>query len=306
MRKWNPAETRLQFQRPQVGDVVAFAYTAWRVEHVADAVPSDDEERELAAYTPRFRQGRAPYRLSLRRLHGPAHPDEQRRFPGIFAGRAGLHTIWLVYKHPGRIPLCSCCQHPWPCRAQLAEEAAADQAAQVEELSSRVDLGACFGCGDLITQRQERIVYPDANVVVPLAPGPVFHARQACRRHVVEYERKRAKATPDAAPMVDVNTHAVLRTNDGALVEHDPESYHAAYYRAVALDGIEKEQRRWASDDGRRDMWLSNRRGRCGYCRVRPVTHVGGNRAMGLTSGCRKCMARWVEVGYAGMRQAVP
>ena len=86
--------------------------------------------------------------------------------------------------------------------------------------------------------------------------------------------------------------------DDGTGVPIDPESYHAAVLRAIALDGVEPREDgrlpRSADSRGRRDMWRA-KGGKCGCGRA--VTHAGGNRAVALVSGCRACVERWVADG---------
>lgn len=299
---WQPFTRGYTHRRcPHEGDVVGWDYTAWLVEHVQAAIPTPEEEERLTQYTPASRDERRPYRVTLRRLYGPPHRYEKPKNPDVVAVRidAGSLFTWPVYQG-GRVPLCSCCGHPWPCREMLAEEKAERVAAETETLAERAELGACFGCGEPVTARQEVIAYPDMNVRVPLGPPPVFHARQACREYVVAYEKDRARVNPEAAPLVDVKTRAVLRDGDGRLVEHHPESYHAAYYRAVALDGDpDGRLPSWASVTGRRDMWLiPGRPTRKCACGRGLITHVGGNHGCGLTKGCRACMSEFVEYGY--------
>lgn len=108
---WTPAvANRVQTERPSVGDVVAYARAAWRVEHVQDATPTDEEAAALAAYRPGFRDKISPYRVSLRRLHGPRHSGERRSDPGLLAlrVRAGAYVHPFPVYRDGRVPLCSC------------------------------------------------------------------------------------------------------------------------------------------------------------------------------------------------------
>ena len=94
-------------------------------------------------------------------------------------------------------------------------------------------------------------------------------------------------------------------------MEHDEESYHAAWHRALALgeineDGRDPETMTYHADSlGRRDMWraASQENGKRGMSR-RPCAcgngrdeYVGGNRATGLMSGCRQCVTEWVIRG---------
>lgn len=305
-QRWHPHTSEYvgAGRRLQVGDVIGFDHAAWRVEHVQDAVATGEEQASLEGASAPIRwPGVGPYNFTVRRLHGPPHRAE-RKEPGLAAFRKnrGYGSWWTLYPD-GRVPLCSCCGDPWPCRMLEAERYAHQEGQLLNELSTRVETGACFGCGKPVTTRQATIQYPEGNLRVPLAPPPVFHARESCRDEVVEYERLRSRVLPEAAPMVHVHTYAVLRDNDGRLVEHDPESFHAAWHRAVALGEIDEDGRdpatgsRWASADGRRDMWRTGGTRPCG-CGRGPVAYVGGNRGQGLTWGCRACIEGWVEHGY--------
>ena len=122
---------------------------------------------------------------------------------------------------------------------------------------------------------------------------------------VVEYERERARRLPDAPPVVDVRSGALLRWNNGTEVPLDQESYHAAVLRAIALDGVEPSEDgrlpRSADARGRRDMWRRRGGGKCSCGQT--AAWVGGNRAVGLISGCRACVADWVEHGFRPARQ---
>lgn len=80
MHDWTPAGTnRVQTKRPNVGDVVAYAHAAWLVEHVQDAIPTDEEAAALAAYRPGFREKLSPYSY----CHAPmaAFNPHQKRQP---------------------------------------------------------------------------------------------------------------------------------------------------------------------------------------------------------------------------------
>lgn len=243
--------------------------------------------------------------MTLQRLHDPPHPHEEEKDPGRL-GSAGLHQAFPVMadlpRRAGPAVLPAAAAHVLA--GHEAETESAQTAARLEELAQQVAAGACFGCGQPITTRQAVIEYRESNAQIPLAAGPVFHARASCREFVVAYERCRATVHPDSLPIVDVRTHALLRDNDGRLLGHPPDSYHAAFLRAVALDGVDpRKGARRAHDGGRRDLWRSptaaRRTCRCGRG---PVTHTGGVNAIALTSGCLTCITAWVERADAPSR----
>lgn len=176
----------LESRRPEVGETVAFERAAWEVTHVRDAIPTDDEEQRLAAYRPEFRAAHEPYRISLRRLYGPAYPKENDRQE--VALRVPDGTRWRFPRYDdGRVPLCSCCQHPWPCLERDQSEQAARELHKAErELA--LPPGCCPACQEPVTSRQKSITFGGPNVRNPLAEGPTFHLRQKCRHDAARYE----------------------------------------------------------------------------------------------------------------------
>lgn len=111
--EWRPVGTKvfsgLTGRRLTVGDVIAWEWAAWRVEHVQDAIPTGDEERYAVS-------GRGPCWVSLRRLHGPSHPKERDIDPGLnrvadvaMAGRVvgvrgGAGAVVFLLRRPFPVP----------------------------------------------------------------------------------------------------------------------------------------------------------------------------------------------------------
>lgn len=199
--RWLPTGTdRTSRRRPAVGDLIAFAHAAWRVMHVSDADPEPEEWKQINAYRPEHRDRYRPYRITLRREHGPKHERENSRQE--IAYRCGSNFYgWDAYE-TDRVPLCSCCGHPWPCRMLAAEDQAERSARVMSERMDRIMPGACYGCGEPITPRQGSMVMPEDNVDIPGSPPPRFHTRQSCADERRDYERRRARALPDA-PALD-------------------------------------------------------------------------------------------------------
>ena len=310
MNKWRPhtgGPVQLRGSRPAVGDVVAWEHAAWRVEHVADATLRDNETEKYSHEWLDRSPDYLPYHVSMRRIHGPAHLDESGTDPGLIGlrVRAGPSHPLIPY-NGGRVPLCSCHGHPWPC-IDLERERAADTATrQFRDLTAKAEAGACTVCGEPVTVRQASIRYPEGDVRLPLAAPPVFHARLSCRDGVVAYERERQLALSGVSMVVHVTTHEILRDNNGREVIHAPDSYQAAFERALRLGEINEDGRnprtnvKGGTPNGRRDMWRAERctgRGECLHCRRGRVEYIGGNGACALTFGCRRCVTEWVASG---------
>jgi hypothetical protein len=223
--RWHPIEAKVSYapfhRRPEVGEIVAFRHAAWTVTDVRDSVLRDGEHEALARFSPEFRKSLLPYAVTLRHLYGPT----QERQNDI--GDIGLRIwpasrgSWRTYKS-GRVPLCSCCGHPWPCRMLVAEEES-QRAAEV--MSGRMDRtmpGCCYGCGEPITSRQKSVRYPEPNVQVPGSPAPTFHMRQRCFVEAWRYERDRARLHPAAQPLA-TDRGWVLPDADVTVLDDDGE-----------------------------------------------------------------------------------
>ena len=200
--EWRPVGTQvfsvLNGRRLTVGDVIAWEWAAWRVEHVQDAIPTADEERYAVS-------GCGPYRVSVRRLHGPSHPKERDSDHGLIALRMSpWRGVSWVYE-AGRVPLCSCCGDPFPYRASLAERAAAQAAVEAENAEMTAVFGGCQACGEPVTRRQGSVVFPEPDVRVPFGVPPRFHTRLACASGAAAYEAVRQRAIAGVSRVVDVN-----------------------------------------------------------------------------------------------------
>lgn len=205
MKDWHPAGVNRwrSYGRPEVGEVVAFEMRAWVVTHAADA---ELEEEELARFAMERWEGdayqkRLPYMLTLRRLHGPKYEGENNVQEVGFRVPAFNRHAWEKYDE-SRVPLCSCCGHPWPC-LNLDATVEAQKTAEVmdQKLAKAGVPGTCYACGEPITTRQGSVTYPEDNIELIGYPGPRFHTRQACAGGWYEYERKRQQVMPDAEPV---------------------------------------------------------------------------------------------------------
>lgn len=197
MRRWNPEGVKRPDGRPEVGTVVAHDRRAWQVMHVAVVDPESDEERDLMrAVTAPFRDRQMPYRITLRRLHGAKHERENSVGDVAFRVRAGSHypQPFPAYAN-GRVPLCSCCGHPWPClEADQQAQAAKELKAAEREMSLLP--GCCPACREPVTSRQRSITFGGPNVRNPLAEGPTFHLRRRCWGEAARYEEAWFQAEP--------------------------------------------------------------------------------------------------------------
>jgi hypothetical protein len=172
--RWSPLAARPRSVRDVApGELIAYDFSAWRALSVE---PADEGE----------------YRIEVERQHGDSDIDRgaivTRRFARVD-----------VYDSP-RIPLCSCCDNPYPCRLQEAERIAAASGDLMRQRMQRAEIpGTCYACGEPITTKQGSITYPAAegNVHLPGYPAPRFHTRNNCWEGRFIYARDRAAAMPD-------------------------------------------------------------------------------------------------------------
>lgn len=179
--RWYAEGTRFTHEMPSVGALIAHEHRALRV--VAHH-PRDDGSTSV----------------HVRREYGPALERENSR------GECGLRVqgrpMWQLYTSE-RIPLCSCCGHPWPCGAMMDERRAMDAMRAGADLIARANDGCCLSCGEPITTRQRHILAPEPNVLIPGFGPPSFHLRQSCRRYVEQYDRaRRDRLGADWSPLI--------------------------------------------------------------------------------------------------------
>lgn len=227
MSAWRPEGVADRFgggKRPAVGDVVAYDRRAWEVRHVADADPTPEEAEKLALYVEPYRDTMRPYRMSLRRVYGERH--ERENSAGDIALRATVSSYNGLPVYPnGRVPLCSCHGHPWPC-LEADQQAEAEKELKRAEKALRLLPGCCPACEEPVTSRQRSITFGGPNVTNPLAEGPTFHLRRKCYSAAAVYEEKWVAAEPGRARSL-----LTLRCEGTVVVHHDgtAECYGAAF-----------------------------------------------------------------------------
>lgn len=185
--RWMPLGAKRQFRPVEVGEMIGVDLVAWRVLSVDNT----------------FGERQSDYRAILERVYGPEREYERDLKAAFEVG--SQHMLW-VYPND-RIPLCSCCGHPFPCHMQLSENEAANARRRLEVLESRIHPGCCYACGEPITQKQLSIEMPEDNVDIPGAPPPVFHLRNSCRAERTSYLERRNKAYPDVTPITEDTIH---------------------------------------------------------------------------------------------------
>lgn len=187
---WRPEGVASKYgrRRPNVGDLVAYNYRAWEVAHVkVHDFDAGDEER-ANGYRPEYRDQMRPYSVTLRRIHGEQHARENSRQEIGLGIRAFTYGGFERYEN-GRVPLCSCHGHPWPCAESDQQRQAAAELKKAERELNRMP-GCCPACDEPVTQRQKSITFGGPNVNNPLAVGPTYHLRRKCRGGAAAYEEK--------------------------------------------------------------------------------------------------------------------
>ncbi|WP_028472980.1 hypothetical protein [Nocardioides alkalitolerans] len=185
--EWQPPlEATTRVRDLEVGMVLARWWGAWEVTHIAPMAEPDD-----AGYDTR---------CTLRRLHGPPseHENSRREVARRYSARRTAY-IWRVYTD-GRVWLCSCCNDPAPCRQQVAQQVARQEAALFEKRLARMGTGICYACGEVITQRQDSVRFRGDHADFPGRPAPRFHTRRQCAGERWSYAR-RAGTDMDGNPL---------------------------------------------------------------------------------------------------------
>ena len=200
-RYWIPLGAKQRRNIPEVGQTIGLDRAAYVVTHASPATTTEEEDAHLKAYKPEARERRGPWNLTLRRVHGPVIYEENEFHETAIRVPARYWLGWHVYEE-GRVPLCSCCQHPWPCNQHEIAKMSAEAAARMEAQMSKAQPGHCYGCGEVITSRQAVVRFPEGNVELPGFPPPTFHARGSCSGWVHQYREVRAKALPDATQVL--------------------------------------------------------------------------------------------------------
>lgn len=202
INKWFPAGTRAKHGRLAVGDLIAVERAAWRVMHVADAEPTQEERERVFRLKPERQAEMRPYMVTLRRAHGAEVEHENEFQECAMRVSAGAWNRWDHYDED-RVPLCSCCGHPWPCIVTDAMKESTRASEVMERKMANARPGCCYSCGEVISHRQGSMTYPEPNVEIPGFPAPRFHTRNACHEGRYQYEKHRARALPDAPSLLE-------------------------------------------------------------------------------------------------------
>lgn len=199
-RNWYPLGTQRCYDRPEVGQLLAYKHSVWRVANVDDVL-LDDADREvwLKDGMPDLETWRnRPYRIGLDWIGGARPPwakdDSDDRKHGTLNIPAGAYSVWNVYPK-GRWPQCSCCGEPMPCRAELEDEQVSIGLNRIAELEA-IPPGACWACSEPITTRQKSVTYLGENLDLPGGRQPHFHMRGKCRGSAHRYEERWLAADP--------------------------------------------------------------------------------------------------------------
>lgn len=216
MTGWRPegVQDRYRNGRPSVGDVVAYDRRAWGVRHVSDADPTPEEQERLSHYREAYRADRSPYRLTLRRVHGAKYEHENSAGDVGLRVPVGAYNLFPRYKD-GRVPLCSCCGHPWPC-IEADQQDQAEREMKRAEKAMRLMPGCCPACEEPVTSRQRSITFGGPNVRNPLAEGPTYHLRRKCYGAAADYEELWVAAEPGRRRSL-----LTLRCEGTVIVHHD-------------------------------------------------------------------------------------
>lgn len=199
MGRWCPEGTDSGWtasrRRPDVGELVAWDWRAWEVMHVRVLDPTDEETERLDHYPKPVQALLLPYAITLRRVHGA--PAKGENSVGDIGLRIPVGSSASFPRYTdNRVPLCSCCSHPWPCRENVDGVRAAAELEKAER-EMRLLPGCCPACQEPITARQKTISFPGPYVRNPLAPSdPSYHLRRACRSEAARYEELWVTAEP--------------------------------------------------------------------------------------------------------------
>ncbi len=204
-RDWSPPyqaldRSRIAYRDLTEGMVIAWDFRAWEVTHVAERGTPTEDGRDM--------------RATFRRLHGPKHERENQFRDMVVSFSSNAYGL-NIYRS-SRVWLCSCCGDPAPCRIEVAEEVSASAAVEFEKRIRRMGPGLCYGCGEVITQRQERMTYPGDHADMPGRSGPTFHTRRACSDERAAYAR-RAGLHFDGGPIAAPCAGMFIRHGDGTF-----------------------------------------------------------------------------------------
>lgn len=202
--RWRPPFGATNTLPLAVGQVIAWEFAAWEVTHIGErAVPTDSGH---------------DMRATLRHLHGPKRERQNDRgdIALSFNSRFGRFQVY----REGRVWLCSCCGHPAPCRLTIAQEESRRAARDFEERLGRMGPGICYGCGEVITTRQEKITFPGDHADFPGRSGPTFHTRGKCYAERSSYGRRAG---------LDASGLPLLPMCEGHFTRHGDDTYECSH-----------------------------------------------------------------------------
>lgn len=163
---WHPRGARTSYQLPEVGQLLAIAFEAWRV---VDVIDSDDRHDVIVR---RDSDGENGKRRGVRVSKGTRKP------------------LWFIL--PEHYAVCRTCDQVPPCRDEWAASVADDVAKE----QARYDMpGVCPACREPVTTRQQSVTM--LNVIVPLGVDVTFHRRGRCIASAEQYERRLCAQTGD-------------------------------------------------------------------------------------------------------------
>lgn len=149
---------------PELGALVADDHAVWEVLDVVEL----DHDRDWP--------GARTHELVLGSRTGPA---------SVRRVATSWYSAWWVYQD--RVPLCSCCQEPVPCRARVVDDTAQRILGEMLRFSER---GRCPACLRQVSGARRSVTF-SANARVPLGPAVSFHLDEpGCRNAAAAYERE--------------------------------------------------------------------------------------------------------------------
>jgi hypothetical protein len=199
--RWFPFQsTGLYGKRPEVGQIIAADFKAWRVIDVTD-IPGTETGYEV-------------------RMIPLGVADPQRHMVQV-EDRANFEVL------PEHYAVCATCGDVVPCREVVGERRAVEA---VEELERYDDPSVCPACNEVFTLRQKTITLP--NVISPFGGEVTFHRRSRCLSSAASYEKRVAKIT--GRPLTLSCDGRLMLHRDGTLECLDLDcpdihAYHGSY-----------------------------------------------------------------------------
>lgn len=203
--RWYPSGTRITYDNPAPGTLIAWNHAAWRiisVERRPEDLWSEESREQVREYGDRY----SPYAVVLRPVDASDDPKDWGRDEHV----ESRHSLWHVYDDE-HYPVCAKCLEPVPCREEMAEREAAKASAHMSRYETP---GTCPACEEPVTVRQRSMTFPD-NMEIPGGPAVTFHVgRYGCRRSAGDYEKRWIEADPTRGrPTLSCEGH-VINHND--------------------------------------------------------------------------------------------